>query len=121
MDVMNNSSGDMRVTHTRELPLILHREIEQCDRNSTLWKSYEAFIQYRYLPAIERIGEIVDEHGHLMEPVPPHRMKEIFKMSGNGYGLRWSSRTGLLERVNRSTANHSGHVTRCECSCVSRR
>jgi hypothetical protein len=90
LEVMNNSSGDMRVTHTRELPIILHREIEQCDRNSTLWKSYEAFIRYRYLPAIERIGEIIDEHGHLMEPVPPDRMREIFKTSGNGYGLRWS-------------------------------
>jgi len=90
LEVMHEDYNIMRVTHPRELPLILHDEILKCDRNSTLWKSYEAFIRYSYLPAIERIGEIIDEHGHLMEPVPAARMKEIFKTEGNGYGIKWS-------------------------------
>ena len=78
LEVMHEDYNIMRVTHPRELPIILHDEILKCDRNSKLWKSYEAFIRYSYLPVIERIGGIIDEHGHLKEPVPAARMKEIF-------------------------------------------
>ncbi|KAL7546337.1 hypothetical protein ACHAWF_009672 [Thalassiosira exigua] len=39
---------------------------------------------------MERIGEIIDEHGHLMEPVTGARLKEIFKTEGNGYGIKWT-------------------------------
>jgi len=53
-----------RVTNTHELPLLLHNEIDKCDRNSSLWNSYEAFIRYSFVPAVERIASIIDEYGH---------------------------------------------------------
>jgi hypothetical protein len=90
LEVMRQDDNVMRVTHPRELPIILHDEILKCDRNSKLWRSYEAFIRYSYIPSIERIGAIIDENGHLMEPVPAGRMKEIFQTEGNGYGLKWT-------------------------------
>ena len=92
LEVMHDDNGIFRVTYSHELPIILHNEIQKSvvEKNSKLWKSYEAFIRYRYLPAVERIGEIIDEHGHLMEPVPAARMKEIFRTEGNGHGIKWS-------------------------------
>ena len=88
MEVMYEGTS-LRITHPRELPVILHDAIQSCDRNSTLWKSYEAFIRHRYVPTVQRIGEIINEHGHLMEPVPPDRLKELFNSEGNGYGIKW--------------------------------
>lgn len=79
-----------RVTNTHELPLLLHNEIKKCDRNSSLWNSYEAFIRHSFVPAVERIASIIDEYGHLMEPVPPARMNELYGTESNGYGQKWT-------------------------------
>jgi hypothetical protein len=83
-------------TSPRELPLVLHNALENCQNKkkkskptSILWKSYEAFIRHEFVPAVDRIAEIIDEHGHLMEPVPPKRLAEIFGRSGTGYGQTW--------------------------------
>jgi hypothetical protein len=84
-----------RITSPRELPLVLHKAIENCQKEgenkptSILWKSYEAFIRHEFVPAVDRIAEIIDEHGHLMQPVSPKRLAEIFDRSGTGYGQTW--------------------------------
>ncbi len=59
----------------------LHRDNKQISELQDV-KVIEAFIRCSYLPATELIGGIIDEHGHLMEPVPVARVKE------NGYGIR---------------------------------
>jgi len=82
-----------RVSSKHELPLALHEEIKRCDRSSKLWKSYEAFIRHSFVPAVEAIATLIDKNGHLMEPVPPARLRELFGTEGNGYGLNWT--TGL--------------------------
>jgi len=84
-----------RVTSKHELPLILHNAIQHCDRKSKLWKSYEAFVRYSFVPAVQRIADIIDENGHLMEPVGSKRLTELFGTEGNGYGLKWK----LLPRM----------------------
>jgi hypothetical protein len=67
-------------TVPHELPRPLHHALLHCDKpHSALWKSYEAFIRHEFLPAVDRIASIVDEHGNLMEPVPPARLREIFQ------------------------------------------
>lgn len=86
----NTVRARTRVISKHELPLILHNEIQQCDRESKLWKSYESFIRHSFVPTVERIASIVDEHGHLMERVPPKRLEELFGTDGTGYGLKWS-------------------------------
>jgi hypothetical protein len=79
-----------RTTSPRELPRFLHTAIEKCERpTSALWRSYEAFIRHEFVPGVDRIAEIIDEHGHLMEPLPPERLAEIFSSSGTGYGQTW--------------------------------
>eukprot|EP00571_Detonula_confervacea_P017497 CAMPEP_0172303866 /NCGR_PEP_ID=MMETSP1058-20130122/5384_1 /TAXON_ID=83371 /ORGANISM="Detonula confervacea, Strain CCMP 353" /LENGTH=336 /DNA_ID=CAMNT_0013014901 /DNA_START=117 /DNA_END=1127 /DNA_ORIENTATION=+ len=90
MGKTSTSSRKARVTTKHELPLILHNEILNCDRDSKLWKSYKAFVRYSFVPAVERIAEIIDEHGHLMEPIPSARMQVIFDQDGNGYGQKWN-------------------------------
>jgi len=83
-------SRQARVSTKHELPLILHNDIMNCDRDSKLWKSYEAFVRYSFVPGVERIADIIDEHGHLMELVPPDRLKALFGQDGNGYGQKWN-------------------------------
>ena len=78
------------VTSKRELPLVLHNEIQQSDRDSRLWKSYEAFIRCSFIPGIQKIADIIDEHGHLMEPISPDKLTQMFGRKGNGYGQTWS-------------------------------
>ena len=78
------------ITSKHELPLILHNEIQKCDRGSKLWKSYETFIRHSFVPTVEKIANIIDENGHLMEPVSSARMKEIFGADSNGYGQKWT-------------------------------
>lgn len=80
LKVLLREDGVMRVTHPRELPVALDNEIQKCHRKSKLWKSYEAYIWYRFVPAIKRIGEI-------MEPDSAERMQKIFHSEGNGYDL----------------------------------
>ena len=63
-----------RVSSKRELPYILHNEIVNCNRDSKLWKAYERYFRYSFIPTIERIADIIKENGHLMEPVSPSRM-----------------------------------------------
>ena len=79
-----------RVSSKQELPFILHTEILHCNRNSNLWKAYERYIRYSFIPTIERIADIIKENGHLMEPVSPSRMKQMYGMDGTGYGQKWS-------------------------------
>ena len=78
-----------RVTSKTELPLLLHNAIRECDRESKLWKSYEAFVRHSLLPGVERIAEIINESGHLMEPVSADKMRDIFGTTGTGYGEKW--------------------------------
>ena len=80
-----------RVTSKHELPLALHEQIKGCDRESHLWKSYEAFIRHSFVPAVEAIAALIDENGHLMESVSPPRLMELFGTKGNGYGLSWTA------------------------------
>lgn len=79
-----------KVTSNHELPLLLQDRIQSCDREDRLWKSYEAFVRHSLVPAIDRIADVIDEYGHLMEPVPPRRMAEIFGTDGTGYGVKWT-------------------------------
>lgn len=79
------------ISSPTELPAFLHRAIQECDKpNSRLWKSYEAFVRCELLPAVDRIAEIIDRSGHLMEPVSPARLTELFGKDGTGCGLKWS-------------------------------
>jgi hypothetical protein len=67
-------------TVPHELPRPLHHALLHCDKpHSALWKSYEAFIRHEFLPTVVRIACIIDEHGNLMEPVRPARLREIFQ------------------------------------------
>ena len=47
-------------------------------------------IRYSFIPTIERIADIIKENGHLMEPVSPSRMKQMYGVDGTGYGQKWS-------------------------------
>jgi hypothetical protein len=79
-----------KTTTPTELPDFLHEAIKECKRpKSKLWKSYEAFVRHELLPGVQRIAEIIDENGHLMEPVPQKRLAEIFGRPGTGYGQKW--------------------------------
>ena len=79
-----------RVSSKRELPRILHEAIQKCNRESSGWKAYEAFVRHSLVPAIQKIADIIDEHGHLMEPVPTSRLVELYGTEGNGYGQKWT-------------------------------
>ena len=72
-----------------ELPKFLHDEIAKSDRESDLWKDYEMFIRHTFLPLVTNIADIVNEHGHLMETVPPSRLRQMYGTEGNGYGQTW--------------------------------
>ena len=78
-----------RIASRTELPKFLHDEIVKSDRESDLWKDYELFIRHTFLPLVTNIADIVHEHGHLMEPVPASRLREMYGTDGNGYGQRW--------------------------------
>lgn len=84
MFVQREAGRNWRVCVKNELPLPLHKEIKACDRESRLWKSYEAFVRHSLVPAIEKIAEIIDEQGDLMEPVSPTRLREMFGTEGTG-------------------------------------
>ena len=113
----DTSRGKLRVVSKTELPPLLHNEIlksmptssssssKQRDssskgkstkkavndnRNTQLWNSYEAFIRYTFVPTIEKLAQIIDESGHLMEPVSPARLEEMFGPDGTGFGAKWS-------------------------------
>ena len=77
------------VTSQTELPLVLHNEIQQSDRDSRLWKSYEAFIRCSFVPGVQKVADIIDEHGHLMEPISPDKLTQMFGREGNGSGQTW--------------------------------
>mmetsp|Transcript_41462 Transcript_41462/g.88348 ORF Transcript_41462/g.88348 Transcript_41462/m.88348 type:complete len:275 (+) Transcript_41462:28-852(+) len=85
-----------QIASKNELPLLLHNEIQNCDRDSKLWKSYENFVRHSFVPAVEKIADIIDEEGHLMEPVPASRLKEIFGTEGTGYGHKWDSAKNVV-------------------------
>ena len=92
-DPSNKIRGGLnsRVTAPRELPKFLHRALETCKRpNSKLWKSYESFIRHEFVPGVERIAEIINEHGHLMEALSPERLEKLFESTGNGQGQKWT-------------------------------
>jgi len=40
-------------------------------------------------PTVDRIAEIINQSGHLMDRVPPERLKQIFGCDGTGYGQKW--------------------------------
>jgi hypothetical protein len=74
-----------------ELPKFLHKAIQTCEKpTSKLWKSYEAFVRCELLPGVDRIAEIIDQSGHLMEPVPHKRLIEMYGREGNGVGQKWA-------------------------------
>jgi hypothetical protein len=78
-------------TVPRELPRVFNQALQDCDRpNDTLWKSYELFVRHELVPAVDRIAEIIDENGHLMEPVPCSKLKQIFDSEHTGVGYVWS-------------------------------
>jgi hypothetical protein len=78
------------ITISREFPKFLHTAVENCDRpNSKLWKSYEAFVRHEFVPSVDRISELIDEHGHLMQPICPKRLAQIFDTTGTGQGHKW--------------------------------
>jgi hypothetical protein len=79
-----------KITSPRELPKFLHTAVENCDRpNSKLWKSYEAFVRHEFVPAVNRIAELIDEHGHLMASICPKRLAQMFDSTGTGHGKKW--------------------------------
>jgi len=78
-----------RIASKTELPKFLHDEIAKSDRESDLWNDYEMFIRHTFLPLVTNIADIVHEHGHLMEPVPASRLREMYGKESNGYGMRW--------------------------------
>ena len=110
----DKSQGKLRVVSKTELPPVLHNELLKSmptssssskhdsskgkttkkafkdNRNSQLWDSYEAFIRYTFVPTIEKIAEIIDESGHLMEPVSSVRLEEMFGHDGTGFGAKWA-------------------------------
>lgn len=79
------------VSAPSELPKFLHAALKECKKpEATLWKSYESFIRCELLPAVDRVAEIINEYGHLMEPVPAARLKEMYGREGTGMGQKWT-------------------------------
>ena len=75
----------------RELPTFLHGAIKKCEKpSSKLWIEYEIFIRNEFVPSVERIARIIDEHGDLMESVPPAKLEKMFGVEGTGYGQPWA-------------------------------
>ena len=73
----------------REFPMELHNALKKCKRpNSKLWKDYESFIRNEFEPGVERIAQIIDEYGHLMEPIGHFKLQEIFG-GDTGIGRTW--------------------------------
>eukprot|EP00927_Polykrikos_kofoidii_P041038 TRINITY_DN3496_c0_g2_i3.p1 TRINITY_DN3496_c0_g2~~TRINITY_DN3496_c0_g2_i3.p1 ORF type:complete len:345 (-),score=49.49 TRINITY_DN3496_c0_g2_i3:38-1072(-) len=60
-----------------ELPRKMEAAIRQ-DPESRLATSYRAFIRNIWMPGVRQIAEIVEEHSHLMEPVPLARLQQLF-------------------------------------------
>mmetsp|Transcript_34537 Transcript_34537/g.83367 ORF Transcript_34537/g.83367 Transcript_34537/m.83367 type:complete len:368 (+) Transcript_34537:238-1341(+) len=89
------------IVQSRELPKVVHDAVynarpwqsssSKTPPVSPLWKSYERFVRNEFVPGVDRIAELIDEHGDLMEPVPPSRLEEIFGRPDNGYGQKWST------------------------------
>ena len=74
----------------RELPLFLHSALQTCERpSSKLWREYEIFIRHEFVPSVNRIAEIIHEHGDLMESVPAAKLEKMFGKEGTGYGQPW--------------------------------
>ncbi|KAL3920263.1 MAG: hypothetical protein SGILL_003349, partial [Bacillariaceae sp.] len=93
---VSSAHGMVRAVNLpRELPIAIHKAIGKVMPTSTgkkakdvspLWRDYEAFVRFELAPGVQRIAEIIDEYGDLMEPVPADRLYEIFGREDNGYG-----------------------------------
>ena len=93
---MSSSLLVPRISLPRELPPLIHEAVlaampVEGKAASPLWSSYECFIRYEFVPGVERIAEIIDESGDLMEPVPSDRLEEVFGRDDNGYGQVWKT------------------------------
>eukprot|EP00927_Polykrikos_kofoidii_P041037 TRINITY_DN3496_c0_g2_i2.p1 TRINITY_DN3496_c0_g2~~TRINITY_DN3496_c0_g2_i2.p1 ORF type:complete len:362 (-),score=47.57 TRINITY_DN3496_c0_g2_i2:143-1162(-) len=60
-----------------ELPRKMEAAIRH-DAESRLATNYRAFIRNIWMPGVRQIAEIVEEHSHLMEPVPLARLQQLF-------------------------------------------
>ena len=86
-----NLPPTFRTCIPRELPQCIHDALLECKRpSSPLWKAYETFIRHEFVPAVEKVATILDESGHLMEPVPSSKLGQLFGTTGTGYGHTWS-------------------------------
>ena len=75
----------------REVPLFLHNALQACERpSSKLWREYEIFIRHEFVPSVNRIADIIHEHGDLMESVPAAKLEKMFGEEGTGYGQPWA-------------------------------
>ena len=90
----SNSRRPGAITSPQELPNPLHYALQKLSEEekptSYLWKSYELFIRNEFVPTVNTIASIIEEHGNIMEPVPPPRLQEIYGQTSNGYGQTWN-------------------------------
>ena len=91
----SNTRRPGAITSPQELPNPLHYALSQLTEEekattSYLWKSYELFIRNEFVPTVKTIATIIEEHGNIMEPVPPARLQEIYGQTSNGYGQTWN-------------------------------
>lgn len=88
----SNGPGQMRTLVPYELPDVLHNAVKKSSnsQSSTLWKDYEAFIRHEFVPAVQRIADIIDEFGNLMEPIPMSKLEEMFGSDNCGQGWKWT-------------------------------